>query len=115
MSTCIHERYQSGMIRYAILVAVATASLSACDDGRETSSSVPDTIQVQKSMRHKLEQLRANIAIKSDFTVEYNDMHSFHGGETLTVTGDVLAGKYLLRGAERTQVEPPPILLRRLS
>ena len=36
-------------------------------------------------------------------------MHAFHGGETLTVKGDVLAGRYLFRNEiSPEQIEPPP-------
>ena len=106
-----HKRHQSGVIRYAVVLAVVTASLSACDDGGETPPSVPDTVLVQEAVKHKLEQLRADVAPMGDFKVEYNDMHSFHGGETLTVTGSVLTGRYLFRGVGRTQIEPPPTSL----
>jgi hypothetical protein len=62
-------------------------------------------------MKQRLERLRAGTISTDSFEVEYDDMHAFHGGETLTVTGDVLTGKYLFSGVEPRQIEPPPTTL----
>jgi len=62
--------------------------------------------------RRQLELLLEGNAPLSDLYVEYDDMHAFHGGETLTVTGDTLRARYLSRGdVSPTQIEPPPITM----
>ena len=63
-------------------------------------------------MRRQLEQLSAGSISKDSFELEYNDMHAFHGGETLTVIGDALTGRYLFRNeVSPEQIEPPPTTL----
>ena len=97
-----------GSFRLGVVAPVAIVLLSACGDGDETALAA-DLEQVQRAIRHKLEQLHADSVPTDDFEVAYSDMHSFHGGKTLTVKSDMLTGRYLFRnGSTPDLIEPPP-------
>ncbi len=91
------------MVRFAVVVSITIFFLPECGDIQKAAS--PD----QRAMKQKLEQLREGSASPDGLEVVYSDMHAFHGGETLTVKGDMLTGKYLIRqGVSPEQIEPPP-------
>lgn len=102
------------------MVATALAFLPACTDEQhaahsadspaDSTATIPpeNPVTVRKQLRLILE---GDIPT-GEFTVVYNDMHSFHGGKTLSVNGDTLRARYLLRqGAGRKQVDSSPSVL----
>ena len=100
------------MIRYAGVVAVALAISPACGDGSESASSDAGAHPSAEDMREQLEQ-KLNATSSADaLEVTYDDMHAFHGGETLTATGDTLRTRYFFPGdASPRQIEPSPIIM----
>jgi hypothetical protein len=84
------------------------AFLAACKSDQEAEP----TNQGPGTLRRHLEQVLDGSAPLGNLYVEYDDMHAFHGGETLTVTGDTLTARYLNRGeVSPRQIEPPAIIL----
>ncbi len=100
------------MIRYAAVVAVAIVISPACGNEWESASSDAEADLSSEAMREHLEQLLAAAPSPDELEVVYSDMHAFHGGETLTVKGNVLSGRYLFRNdVSPSQIEPPPIIM----
>jgi hypothetical protein len=100
------------VIRYAAVVAFALALSPACGNERESTESDAEADQSTEALREQLEQLLATASSTDQLEVIYDDMHGFHGGETLTVKSNVLSGKYLFRNeVSPSQIEPPPIIM----
>lgn len=100
------------MIRYAAVVAFAFVISPACGNEWESASSDVEADLSAAAMREQLERLLAAAPSPDELEVVYSDMHAFHGGETFTVKGNVLSGRYLFpNDVSPSQVEPPPITM----
>jgi hypothetical protein len=91
-----------------VIVTVGVACVAACESDQEAASPNHGSVH----LRQQLELLLEGNVRSMDLYVEYDDMHSFHGGETLTVSGDTMRSRHLFRGGvSPRQVEPPPVIM----